>query len=257
MGRAAAPAVASVARAGTVGSRNGSGEGIVKTAIVIGAGKGIGAAVARELAQRGYWLALMSPSGSTALARELGGAAVAGSATEPADLQRIVELAQRQTGRIDAVFNGTGHPPKGLLLEIADADWHLGFDMTFMNVVRMARLVAPVMQAGGGGSIVNLSSYAAFEPEPDFPLTTLRAALSAFTKLFADTHARHGIRMNCVLPGFVDSLPEKEARRSRIPLGRYATAAEIATVVAFLLSDEAAYITGQSIRVDGGITRSL
>ena len=113
------------------------------------------------------------------------------------------------------------------------------------------------MRAQGGGSIVNLSSYAAFEPERDFLLSTLRAALSAFTKLYADEHAAQGIRMNCVLPGFTDSLPEKEARRQRIPMQRYARVDEIADAVAYLLSERASYITGQNLRVDGGITRAV
>ena len=165
--------------------------------------------------------------------------------------------SMQSTGRIDAVFNGTGHPPKGALLEISDTDWHVGVDMVLLNVIRMARLVTPIMQAQGGGSIVNLSSYAAFEPERDFPLSTLRAALSAFTKLYADEHAAQGIRMNCVLPGFTDSLPEKEARPQRIPMQRYARVDEIADAVAYLLSERASYITGQNLRVDGGITRAV
>ncbi|MFO0103469.1 MAG: SDR family oxidoreductase [Betaproteobacteria bacterium] len=229
----------------------------LKTAIVTAAGRGIGAAVARRLAADGYFLVLLSPSGCAALAQELGAVALAGSVAAPGDLEKLVALAMQHSGRIDAVFNGTGHPPKGALLAISDADWHLGVDMVLLNVIRMARLVTPIMQAQGGGSIVNLSSYAAFEPEHDFPLSTLRAALGAFTKLYADEHAAQGIRMNCLLPGFVDSLPEKEARRQRIPMGRYARAEEIANAAAFLLSDAASYITGQNLRVDGGITRSV
>ncbi len=228
-----------------------------KTAIVTAAGRGIGAGVARLLAREGYLTVLMSPSGSVALAQELGGVALAGSVARAEDLQRVVDLALQTTGRIDAVFNGTGHPPKGPLLEISDADWHLGVDMVLLNVIRMARLVTPLMRTQGGGSIVNLSSYAAYEPESDFPLSTLRASLGAFTKLYADQHAKDGIRMNCVLPGFVDSLPEKDARRQRIPMQRYARVEEIAEAVAFLLSDKASYITGQSLRVDGGITRAV
>ena len=97
----------------------------------------------------------------------------------------------------------------------------------------------------------------AFEPETDFPMTTLRAALSAWTKLYADSHAKDGIRANCVLPGFTDSLPEKDTRRTRIPMQRYARVEEIAAAVAFLISDKASYITGQSLRVDGGLTRVM
>jgi NAD(P)-dependent dehydrogenase (short-subunit alcohol dehydrogenase family) len=229
-----------------------------RVALVTAAGKGIGAAIARALHAEGYRLALLSPSGNAErLAQELGGRAVTGSVSAPADLERLVKTALDAYGRIDVVVNNTGHPPKGKLLEIPDADWHVGLDMILLNVIRLARLVAPVMRRQGGGAFVNLSSYAAFEPEADFPLSTLRGALASWTKLFADQHAPHGIRMNNVLPGFVDSLPEKPERTARIPMGRYARAAEIAAAVVFLASDKASYITGQSLRVDGGITRAV
>lgn len=229
-----------------------------KVALVTAAGKGIGAAIARALHADGYRLALLSPSGNAEkLAKELGGRAVTGSVTAPADLERLVKTALDAWGRIDVVVNNTGHPPKGKLLEIADADWHVGLDMILLNVIRLARLVTPVMLRQGGGAFVNLSSYATFEPEADFPLSALRAALASWTKLYSDQHAAHGIRMNSVLPGFADSLPEKAERKARIPMGRYARADEIAAAVAFLASDKASYITGQNLRVDGGITRAV
>lgn len=230
-----------------------------KTAIVTAAGKGMGAAIARELAAHGYKLSLMSPSGSAeTLAKELGGVGIAGSVTEPADLETLVNLTLTRFGRIDAVVNHTGHPPKGPLLEIPDSDWHKGLDMLLLNVVRMARLVTPVMVKQGGGAIVNISTYPVFEPEAIFPVSgVIRAGLANFTKMYSDQYAAQGIRMNNVLPGFINSLTETEERKRRIPMGRYGTVEEIAHTVRFLLSVEAGYITGQNIRVDGGITRSV
>ena len=229
-----------------------------KVAIVTAAGRGMGAAVARKLAADGYRLALLSPSAAVEeLAAQLGGIAVRGSVTERADLEQLVTRAASHYGRIDALVNNAGHPPKGALLELSDEQWRAGFDMVFLSVVRTVQLVTPHLLAAGGGAIVNLSSYAAFEPEADFPMTTLRAALGAWTKLYADTYAAQNIRMNALLPGFVDSLPLKEARRARIPMARYGKPEEIAAVVAFLLSDAASYLTAQNIRVDGGITRAI
>lgn len=230
-----------------------------KTAIVTAAGKGMGAAIARELANAGYNLALISPSGGAeALAQELGGVGLSGSVTSTDDLQKLVNMSMERYGRIDAVVNHTGHPPKGKLLEIPDEDWHKGLDLVMLNVAKMARLVTPIMLKQGGGAIVNISTYAAFEPEAAFPVSAaMRAALAGYCKLYADEYAASGIRMNNVLPGFIDSLPETEERRQRIPMGRYGTVSEIAQTVRFLLSDGASYITGQNIRVDGGITRSV
>jgi NAD(P)-dependent dehydrogenase (short-subunit alcohol dehydrogenase family) len=231
----------------------------VKAAIVTAAGRGMGRAIAEELAARGYALALMSPSGAAeTYAREIGAIGVTGSVTVPADLDRLVAAMMDAHGRIDAVVNCTGHAPKGELLELTDADWTVGMDILLMNVVRMARLVTPVMETQGGGAIVNISTYATFEPDPAFPISgSLRAALAVFTKLYADRYAGANIRMNNILPGFIDSYPETAELRARIPMGRYGTVGEIAKTAAFLLSDDAGYITGQNLRVDGGITRSV
>jgi len=228
-------------------------------ALLTAAGSGIGAAAARKLAADGWQVAILSSSGKgEALARELGGLGVTGSNRETADLQRLVDAALARWGRIDAVVNSAGHGPKGVLLEIGDADWHLAMEFYLLNVVKIARLVTPVMRRQGQGSIVNVSTYAAFEPEAAFPTSgVFRAGLAAFAKLYADDQASHGIRMNNVLPGFIDSLPEKAERRERIPMGRYGRAGEVAELIAFLAGDRSGYITGQNIRIDGGITRSV
>ena len=230
-----------------------------RVAMIVGGGSGIGAAAARKLAASGFRIAVMSSSGKgEALGHELGGLGFTGSNLSAADLETFTRLATERFGRIDALVNGAGHGPKGEILDIGDEDWHLAMDYYLLNVVRMSRLVAPVMLAQGGGTIVNLSTYAAFEPEAAFPTSgVMRAGLAAFTKLFADKYAENNLRMNNVLPGFIDSLPEKEERRARIPFGRYGTTEEVAELISFLCSDKSSYITGQNIRVDGGITRSV
>lgn len=230
-----------------------------KVALIVAGGSGMGAAAARKLAANGYAIAILSSSGKgEALAAELGGLGFTGSNREPDDLKRFVDLALDRYGRIDAVVNGAGHGPKGPILDISDADWHLGMEYYLLNVIRVTRLVTPVMQAQKTGSIVNIATYALFEPEALFPTSgVFRAGLAAFTKLFADKYAADNIRMNNVLPGFIDSLPEKEDRRARIPMGRYGTVDEVAELILFLASDKSSYMTGQNLRIDGGITRSV
>ena len=230
-----------------------------KVAVVTAAGSGMGAACARELAQRGYRVALMSPSGKAGeLAEELGGFGLAGSVMEAGDLESLVGEALDRYGRIDGVINSTGHPPSGDILDLTDDEWHEALDLVLLNVVRTARLVTPAMAHQGGGAIVNISTFSAFEPSPTFPLSSsLRAALAGFTKLYSDRYAAEGIRMNNILPGYMENFEIDEETLHSIPMQRQGSLAEIAKTAAFLLSDDSGYITGQNIRVDGGITRSV
>jgi NAD(P)-dependent dehydrogenase (short-subunit alcohol dehydrogenase family) len=230
-----------------------------KVAIVTASGGGMGAACARELAGRGYAVALMSTSGKAeALAKELGGLGLTGSVTEEADLEALVGRTLERYGRIDGVVNSTGHPASGGILELTDGQWHEALDLVVLNVVRIARLVTPAMLRQGGGAVVNVSTFSAFEPSPAFPLSSsLRAALAGFTKLYADRYASEGVRMNNVLPGYIESFEIDDGTRGSIPMRRRGTLEEIARTAAFLLSDGAGYITGQNLRVDGGLTRSV
>lgn len=231
-----------------------------KVAIITAGGSGMGADSARKLAEDGYKVAILSSSGKgEALANELGGIGVTGSNQSNEDLKALVDLTMQTWGRVDVLVNSAGHGPRASILELSDEDWHTGMDVYFLNAVRATRLVAPIMVAQKSGSIINISTFAAFEPDPVFPTSgVMRAGLAAYSKLFADKYAADNVRMNNVLPGFIDSLPEKEEFRARVPMGRYGDSLkEIASVVAFLAGEGGGYITGQNIRVDGGITRSV
>lgn len=219
----------------------------------------MGAACAERLAADGYAVGILSSSGrGEALAARLGGLGFTGSNRSVPDLERFVAAAMDRWGRIDVLVNSAGHGPRGPVLDLTDADWAAGMEVYFLNVVRAVRLVAPVMAAQGGGAIVNISSAWAMEPVESFPTSAVfRAGLAAFAKLFADQYAARGVRMNNVLPGWIDSLPATEVRAATVPMRRYGTMAEIAATVAFLASDGAGYITGQNLRVDGGLMRHL
>ena len=230
-----------------------------QVAIVTAGGSGMGAGAAKRLAKDGFRVAILSSSGKgEALAGELGGIGVTGSNQSNDDLKRLVDLTMKEWGRIDVLVNSAGHGPRAPVLELSDQDWHDGMEVYFLNAVRPTRLVTPIMQDQKSGSIINISTFAAFEPDPVFPTSgVFRAGLAAFAKLFADKYAADNIRMNNVLPGFIDSLPEKQEFRDRIPMQRYGKTEEIAAVIALLASEGGGYITGQNIRVDGGITRAV
>lgn len=230
-----------------------------KVAIVTAGGSGMGAATARRLAKDGYEVAILSSSGKgEALARELGGIGVTGSNLSQDDVKRVVDLTVDRWGRVDALVNSAGHGPRAPILEIPDEDWHRGLEVYFLSAVRAIRLVTPIMQAQKSGAIVNISTAWAFEPDAMFPTSAMaRAGLAAFTKIFVDKYAPDNIRMNNVQPGWIDSLPATDERRQRVPMQRYGTSDEIAGTIAFLLSADAGYITGQNIRVDGGVTKSI
>ncbi|WP_155211613.1 SDR family oxidoreductase [Fulvivirga aurantia] len=230
-----------------------------KVAIITAASKGMGEACARALAADGYKVSLMARSESImALANELEGIAIQGSVTNKDDLKKLVDLTMKSYGRIDVVLNNTGHPPKGDLLELTEDQWREGLDMVLLNVAKMVKLVIPIMKKQGKGAIANISTFAAFEPSPNFPISSvLRAALGSYVKLLSDEFASDNIRINNILPGFIDSYNVTEDNLKAIPMNRAGKVEEVAKTAVFLLSDDGGYITGQNIRVDGGITRSV
>jgi NAD(P)-dependent dehydrogenase (short-subunit alcohol dehydrogenase family) len=230
-----------------------------KVALVVGGGSGMGAAAARRLAADGFAIGILSSSGKgEALATELGGLGMTGSNQSNDDLKRFVDAAAAKWGRIDVLVNSAGHGPRAPLIEITDEQWFKAFDIYLMNVIRAVRLTAPVMIAQKSGAIINISTAWAFEPSAMFPTSAVaRAGLAAYQKLFADQYAEHNVRMNSILPGWIDSLPKTDERAASVPMKRYGTADEIAATVSFLASEGAGYITGQNITVDGGLMRGV
>jgi NAD(P)-dependent dehydrogenase (short-subunit alcohol dehydrogenase family) len=232
---------------------------VEKVAIITAGGSGIGAEAAKRLAADGFKVAILSSSGKgEALAAGLGGIGVTGSNQSNDYLQRLVDATMEKWGRIDALVNSAGHGPRAGITEITDEQWHTGLDVYLMNVIRPVRLVTPIMQAQKSGAIVNVSTAWAFEPAAMFPTSAVfRAGLASYTKIYSDTFAADNVRMNNVLPGWIDSLPATEERRDMVPMKRYGTSAEVAATISFLASEGAGYITGQNLKVDGGLTRSV
>jgi NAD(P)-dependent dehydrogenase (short-subunit alcohol dehydrogenase family) len=246
-----------------------------KIAIVTAAGKGIGAAAARELHARGWRLSLMSPSTSSIeLAKELGGIGFAGSVTSQADVDALVDATMAEYGRVDGVINNTGWEDwsaernsggidfnwdvDGHLLDIPDSGLYEGFELMFMNVVRMARAVTGHMRESGGGAILNISTPVALEPTQDYPISSMfRAMMSSFTKLHSDAFARDNIRMNTILVGYVNNFEFLPECYRSIPMGRGVDCEEMACSLAAFLSDDARYVSGENIAVDGGLKRGL
>ncbi|MBX3160295.1 MAG: SDR family oxidoreductase [Deltaproteobacteria bacterium] len=227
--------------------------------MITASSKGIGAGVAREFASRGYGVALLARGEEVhALADELDGISLRGTVDDDGALAALIAAAMGRWGRIDACVANTGHPPKGNLLALTDAQWREGFDLILASVIRLARRVAPIFAAQRSGAFVAVSSYAAARPDAARPVSSvLRAGLSAYVKLLAEELAPHGARANAVLPGFIDSQPVHPTTVATIPLGRSGSVAELARTVAWLAGDDAGFVTGQCLLVDGGMVRSL
>lgn len=251
--------------------------------IVTGASGGIASGIARKLSADGYRLILLSRSGCGDLAGELNQTGFAGSVLIEADIKAAVALALEKYGGLDgAVFSGGRQadilkaydippaPPASGESFSYDPDylrepfdipfeaWHANYDMNVLGPMRLLKAALPPMRAQGTGAFVALSGIEALQPRMPYPLGPNRLALHGFIKLLSDRYGGAGIRVNCVAPGLMENAADEfpDGWKEMVPQGRYGAVEEIAATVAFLLSDAAGYITGQTIVADGGVNRN-
>lgn len=241
-----------------------------KTAIVTGGSRGIGAAIATQLAASGASV-VVNYAGSEASAnqvvsaiREAGGTAVAVQAdvSDPSACEGLVESAIAEFGRLDILINNAGITRDGLVVRMSDEDWNAVIATNLTAVFSLTRAAGKVMMKQRAGSIVNVTSVVGLVGNAgQANYAAAKAGVVGLTKTVAKELAARNVRANAVAPGFIETdmtnalaEPVKEAARSEIAMKRFGSADDVARAVVFLASDEAAYITGQVLAVDGGMT---
>ncbi len=240
-----------------------------RTAIVCGASSGLGLAAAEALAGEGANVAMFARRREELdlHANRLGALAVRGDVTNGADLERLVERTLQAFGGCDVLVWNSGGPPPGPATEVSDSDLEAAFELLLLPAVRLVRLVLPHLERSAAGRIVLVTSGAVKEPTPQLALSnTIRPGVVGFAKSLSRELGPKGITVNCVAPGRIDTPrmtelygddgPPPEELRA-IPLGRLGTPREFGDVVCFFASDRAAYVTGTTLAVDGGASRSL
>ena len=252
-----------------------------KTAIVTGASKGIGREIALELGDEGADL-VVNARGRDALeavagelrARGRRAESVAADVTTAAGAVAIIDAVRSRFGRLDVLVNNAGKGSPKRMLDLTDDDWHASLELNFMSAVRLSLAAVPLMQAQGGGRIINISSRVGRQPDPYFaPYAAAKAALINFTKSLANAFSKDGILSNCIVPGLIrtDAVEEAAAKSAAatgktvdevfaatlakrpIPAGRLGEPRDVAGLVVFLAGPRASWITGSTFTVDGGI----
>lgn len=239
-----------------------------KVALVTAGSKGIGLAIAQGLAAEGVKVALCARTAADveAAAAAVGGAGFVADVTREGDLVRLFQDVRETLGAPDILVTNAGGPPPGTPSQIGLSGWEKAFDLTLMSVVRLVHHALPEMQKKGWGRLINITSLSVREPVLTLTLSNaFRAAVTGYAKTLSGEVAGDGVTVNNVAPGYTatartDELFGGEARRrleADIPTGRFATPEEVAAAAVFLASQGAAYITGQTLLVDGGITRGV
>jgi 3-oxoacyl-[acyl-carrier protein] reductase len=243
-----------------------------RTAVVSGASSGMGLAIARALADEGANVMLFARR-EELLAQavaELGvdrAASVAGDSTDPEAAERLVAATRERFGGIDVLVNNTGGPRGGTFGELSDEDWTAAFELAVMSAIRLTRLALPDLRASGRGRIVNISGYPVLKTEARLLLSSaVRRSVIGWAMALAREEAANRITINSIAPGYIDTgrlrylyglASDPEAARAReverIPAGRFGRPEEIAATVAFLCSEQAAYMTGETLLIDGGL----